>query len=205
MDLEKDKQEGGSHYDNKPVQPIDLIRACKLDFEEGSVIKYVARYKEKNGLRDLIKARQYLGWLIDRYDHEDIPDEAFPKSMWADSMAELCDRVAKSKLKSERIVVIPRGGLTLGHALAERLDLKDVELYDPTCIYEGNVLLVDDICDSGETLENILNRKDRFRGGVKTVVLAQRYSSLFKADFVGSVIKHDDYVVFPWENIDEQK
>ena len=61
-------QEGGSHYDSHDVQPIDLIRSHKLDFEEGSIIKYVVRYKSKNGLEDLKKAQQYLGWLIRRYE-----------------------------------------------------------------------------------------------------------------------------------------
>ncbi len=207
MSLEKDKQEGGSHYDKSAVQPIDLIRACKLDFEEGSVVKYVARYKEKNGLQDLIKARQYLGWLIDRYDHEDIPDEAFPKIDWAEAITDLCKTVASStKAKYiDRIVVIPRGGLTLGHSLAEKLNMKEVELYDPNIIYEGLVLLVDDINDSGKTLADVLSRKDRFMDGVLTAVLAQRHTSTIATNFVGRIITNDDYVVFPWESIDEQK
>lgn len=34
-------------------------------FMIGNVIKYVSRYKSKNGLDDLIKARNYLNMLID--------------------------------------------------------------------------------------------------------------------------------------------
>jgi len=54
-----------SHYSGS-VQPIDLIVAQGLDFLEGNVIKYVTRYKRKEGVADLMKAKQYLEWLIDR-------------------------------------------------------------------------------------------------------------------------------------------
>lgn len=54
------------HYTSCKIQPIDFIVENDLDFLEGNVIKYVARYKRKNGLEDLQKARQYLDWLIER-------------------------------------------------------------------------------------------------------------------------------------------
>jgi hypothetical protein len=58
------------HYGGEPpqfragVQPVELIVALGLDFLEGNVIKYVCRWRRKDGLRDLYKARQYLDWLI---------------------------------------------------------------------------------------------------------------------------------------------
>jgi hypothetical protein len=55
------------HYSGT-IQPIDFIRAQGMDFEEGSVIKYVARYKKKNGLEDLKKARWYIDRLIARFE-----------------------------------------------------------------------------------------------------------------------------------------
>jgi hypothetical protein len=45
----------------------DVIRFCMdnhLSFAEGNVCKYVVRYKQKNGLEDLQKARMYLDRLI---------------------------------------------------------------------------------------------------------------------------------------------
>ena len=53
------------HY-NKKIQPLDYIEANGLDFAEGNVIKYVTRYKEKGGLDDLLKAKDYLQTLINR-------------------------------------------------------------------------------------------------------------------------------------------
>lgn len=65
--LPKDVQSSPSHYSTSGVQVIDLIRDYGMaeDFCAGNVIKYVARYKKKDGLKDLIKARTYLNWLID--------------------------------------------------------------------------------------------------------------------------------------------
>lgn len=58
-------QEGGSHYKNKAIQPIEYIMANGLGFCEGNVVKYVTRYKDKNGLEDLKKARHYIDFLIE--------------------------------------------------------------------------------------------------------------------------------------------
>lgn len=55
------------HYDNGSM--IDVIEFCniyKLDFTEGNIIKYIVRYKLKNGNEDLEKAKDYLDRLIER-------------------------------------------------------------------------------------------------------------------------------------------
>lgn len=52
------------HYEQYAIQPIEFIGANGLDFFQGNIIKYVLRYKEKNGLEDLAKAKHYLDMLI---------------------------------------------------------------------------------------------------------------------------------------------
>lgn len=42
----------------------DVIIDQEMNFLEGNILKYVWRYKEKNGLEDLKKARVYLDKLI---------------------------------------------------------------------------------------------------------------------------------------------
>jgi hypothetical protein len=42
----------------------DVILDQEMNFLEGNIIKYVWRYKEKNGVEDLKKARVYLDKLI---------------------------------------------------------------------------------------------------------------------------------------------
>jgi hypothetical protein len=53
-------QVGGNHYSTMPIQPLTYIQANELDFEEGNIIKYVSRWRNKNGIEDLKKARDML-------------------------------------------------------------------------------------------------------------------------------------------------
>ena len=59
------KQVGGSHYKDKAIQPIIYIHANNLGFCEGNVVKYVTRWRDKNGIADLEKAKHYLELLIE--------------------------------------------------------------------------------------------------------------------------------------------
>jgi len=57
------KQVGGKHYTDYKIQPIEFITSNNIGFIEGNVIKYVTRYKEKNGIEDIDKAIHYLELL----------------------------------------------------------------------------------------------------------------------------------------------
>jgi hypothetical protein len=68
MELKKsalDVQEGGTHYKNLIIQPVEFIHANSIGFCEGSVIKYVTRWRSKGGIKDLEKARHFLDLLIE--------------------------------------------------------------------------------------------------------------------------------------------
>ena len=62
------KQVGGDHYSKLAIQPVEYINANKLTYLQGNVIKYVTRYKDKNGLQDLEKAKHYIDMLIELED-----------------------------------------------------------------------------------------------------------------------------------------
>jgi hypothetical protein len=66
----KKYQVGGNHYQVQNIQPIDYILANELDFCEGNIVKYVTRWKHKNGIEDLRKARHYLDFLIEHEENE---------------------------------------------------------------------------------------------------------------------------------------
>jgi len=51
-----------SHY--KDTQLMDLLIDRQVPFAEGNIMKYVFRWREKDGLRDLYKSRDYLNALI---------------------------------------------------------------------------------------------------------------------------------------------
>ena len=56
------------HYNHHGIECIDAIQACTSDgFEfylQGNILKYLWRYKYKNGIEDLQKADWYLQKLI---------------------------------------------------------------------------------------------------------------------------------------------
>jgi len=54
-----------SHYRQGDIETIDYILDQSMDYLEGNIIKYVSRYKYKNGLEDLKKAKWYLNKLIE--------------------------------------------------------------------------------------------------------------------------------------------
>ena len=60
-----DVQVGGGHYKDMAIQPVEYIHANNIPFIEGCVIKYVSRWRQKNGVEDLAKAKHFLELLID--------------------------------------------------------------------------------------------------------------------------------------------
>jgi len=59
-------QVSGSHYSKLSIQPIDYIVKNSLSYMQGNVIKYITRYKDKNGLEDLRKAKHYIDLIIEQ-------------------------------------------------------------------------------------------------------------------------------------------
>lgn len=67
-------QVGGSHYKKLPLQPIEYVLVNGLGYCEGNVVKYVSRWRDKGGVEDLRKAKQYLDFLIDHELNLEEPD-----------------------------------------------------------------------------------------------------------------------------------
>lgn len=68
--FESDLIDNQIHYTVNGIQPIQIMKAnmTKEEFRgflEGNILKYPLRYKHKNGLEDLKKAKTYLTWLIE--------------------------------------------------------------------------------------------------------------------------------------------
>ena len=64
--VEEDIVNEPPHYVHLDPEPIAVIEAWELPFHEAQVLKYLARYRHKNGKEDLEKAKWYLERLIDR-------------------------------------------------------------------------------------------------------------------------------------------
>jgi len=54
-----------NHYNQGSIECWDYIASHKMSFFQGNIIKYVTRYKDKNGKEDLKKAMVYLKKLME--------------------------------------------------------------------------------------------------------------------------------------------
>jgi len=68
LEEEQDMVNSPAHYNKANIETIDMIESVTGDgFEaylQGNILKYICRYKYKNGVEDLKKAKWYLNRLI---------------------------------------------------------------------------------------------------------------------------------------------
>ncbi len=125
--------------------------------------------------------------------------------------------ISLKEFNPQVIVGIARGGLTLSHALAEGMDIREVqtlrtELYDKTCKRDmlsifgecnfkdiSRVLVVDDISDSGDTLKAVMAhlKADNIEIEFKVCTLFYKTTSVYEPDFW--INEADDWIDFFWE------
>lgn len=68
MENPNDRQVGGEHYQKaaltctcgRTYQHWDLVQALNWDYFQGQIIKYLMRWRNKNGVQDLEKAAHFL-------------------------------------------------------------------------------------------------------------------------------------------------
>lgn len=71
-----DTQIGGNHYKDMAIQPMQYSMANNLNAAQHTVIKYVTRYKAKNGRQDIEKAIHTLQLLLEIEYPDDRPSTA---------------------------------------------------------------------------------------------------------------------------------
>jgi hypoxanthine phosphoribosyltransferase len=143
----------------------------------------------------------------------------------ADKIVEHCKRTGD---RFDYLIVTPRGGYHPAHIVARRLGFNTnhllqfcIRTYEtasnektgkveigqvplPRIIKDANLLVVDDVCDSGQTLQCMTNRL--LKDGAKSVCTATLHykPSLSKTDQKPDcyVEKTDAWVNYPWEAIE---
>jgi len=58
------RQIGGNHY-QKPIQHWDFVIQNNMPYMEAQIFKYMVRWREKGGVKDLQKAQHFLEKLIE--------------------------------------------------------------------------------------------------------------------------------------------
>ncbi|CAK1244908.1 hypothetical protein R55214_HHFBAMCI_01356 [Fructobacillus evanidus] len=70
--FEDEKIENPERYTGKSgMQVFNVINEFGLDFYEGNALKYLIRYKDKNGVEDLEKAKVYIDEIIKNYEKKE--------------------------------------------------------------------------------------------------------------------------------------
>lgn len=62
-----DKQVAGAHYQKGSIQHWDLMDEIDVGYLEGCATKYLTRWRDKNGLQDLLKAQHYIEKRIEQF------------------------------------------------------------------------------------------------------------------------------------------
>ena len=104
-------------------------------------------------------------------------------------------KLAANKYKDKTftgVYGIPRGGLCAAVKLSHLLNIKLLDLPQDGC------LIVDDIYDSGKTLEQYKNYKN-----ATYFVLISKQDPTYFSSFITT--KSNEWVIFPWENINNAK
>ena len=60
-----DTQIGGDHYKTMKIQPMEFSMLNNMDACQHTIIKYVSRFRTKNGVQDLEKAKHVIDMLIE--------------------------------------------------------------------------------------------------------------------------------------------
>lgn len=103
---------------------------------------------------------------------------------------QLCELIDKSDLKITSVHGLERGGLIPAVIVSHKLNIPYVYSIEST------TLVVDDICDTGETLSFIL-------GGVYTAVLHYKPTAKHKPTFYAQEVG-DEWIIYPWERKDSE-
>lgn len=107
-------------------------------------------------------------------------------------------QIKESGLKFKNIYGVPRGGLIPTVILSHKLNLP---------LVKGDIgpdtLIIDDICDSGETLDKLVKKYQTlysFPFNLKTAVLHYKpHTSCFEPTLYAEKWNKDVWLVYPWE------
>ena len=136
-----------------------------------------------------------------------------------DSIVEDIKQCVQTFQEYDCIVGIARGGVIPATLFAYQLNLKDIYItqlssYDKdnkhTTLFEKvplnisdilnkKVLFVDDISDTGQTLNYIKQTYSKYTMDSKFYTCIYKVKSIFKPDYYGKIVNEDTWLDFPWE------
>ena len=70
MSAANEKQVGGDHYSKMAIQPLEFIYRNQIGGVESIALRYILRWRDKNGVEDLRKAIHTLEFLVELVERE---------------------------------------------------------------------------------------------------------------------------------------
>jgi uncharacterized protein len=153
---------------------------------------------------------------------EDGPQEVLTWAEFGGGCRELAQMVADDGYRPDVILAVARGGLLPGSAVAYALGVKNVftmniEFYtgvnrrmempvmlpptlDVVDVTGLTVLVVDDVADTGATLEVVTDYVSEHVTDVRCAVLYEKPQSSVRCDYVWR--RTDRWIDFPWSSLD---
>lgn len=64
-DKASEQQVAGRHYKKFKIQPAEFCHVNNIPYLEASAIKYLCRWRDKNGFEDLQKAKHFIDLLME--------------------------------------------------------------------------------------------------------------------------------------------
>jgi len=116
-----------------------------------------------------------------------------------DDIIKLCNMIPKNKYKY--VVGLPRGGCIIGVYISHFCNLKYFEFEDFKHFTGfSDVLVVDDLVDTGKTLKQLQEGEEHF----DSAVVYYKPRSVIKPTYFVEQVKNSDWIVFPYEKTDEK-
>lgn len=110
-----ERQIGGKHYQG-PLQHWDLVVLYLWDYFQSQIFRYVMRWRDKDGIKDLKKAHHFLEKYIELVEGGKVdltPRAALPRDVWL-SMLGAVDfgaTVTTNVICPEGFVAVPSGSV----------------------------------------------------------------------------------------------
>ena len=115
-----------------------------------------------------------------------------------DAIERLSINITNSKVEIAAVGGLPRGGLIPAVMLSHRLTIPFVSQANIAGV-AGNILIVDDICDSGKTLKRF-----KYESNVYTATLHYKTTAEYEPHFWWKLAALDEWIVYPWEREDSK-
>ena len=108
-----------------------------------------------------------------------------------DLVDKLCEKIITEQPNIDSVFGLKRGGLIPAVMVSHKLGLPWSDVMLP------NTLVIDDICDTGETLKNCI-------GGYTAVLHYKPHTSCYQPNIYATIHEGDEWIIYPWERKDSE-